>query len=85
MITYAIKINDRYFKDYVYLDKNNKGRYAGNTGLGNNFQEGDIVDIITTELPERKEIGRSVGNTVSLLVSIDKLRGKVIEIIPLEE
>lgn len=84
MPKYGIRINDRWFKEYVYHQIQIKDRYTGHTLFGTNLQEGDIVDIITTDLPERIEVPRSLGNTIALLVSIEKLEGKIIEIIPLE-
>ena len=83
MITYGIRINNRWFKEYVYLNESNKDRYGGNTALGTRLDEGDIVDIVTTELPERTEVVRSIAGTVGILLSIEKLEGKVIEVIPL--
>jgi hypothetical protein len=82
---YAIKINNEYFKEYVYLNSNNKNRYAGNTQLGSVLREGDIVDIITTEKPERFEYRRSIGNTISSILRIEKMKGSQIIIEPFWE
>lgn len=81
---FAIKIDDKYFKEYVYATKYMSDRYTGPTSRnGTRIQEGDIIDIITTEAPERFEVSRSIGNTISTLVSIEKLKNKIIKIIPL--
>lgn len=82
---YGIRINDRWLKEFIYFEKRNKDRYTGSTQLGNRLKYGDIVDIVTTELPERYEVNRSVGNTISVLLGIEKLEGKIIEIVPLKE
>ncbi len=85
MYKYAIKINGEYFKEYIYLDEDNKGRYAGNTQLGNILREGDIVDIKTTIVPERFEYPRSIGNTISTILRIEKMKGSKIIIEPFWE
>ena len=82
---FAIKIDGKYFKEYVYHETKTSDRYTGHTSFGTNLQDGDIIDIITTDEPERLEVPRSIGNTISTLVSIDKIKGKVIEIIPMLE
>lgn len=81
---YAIRIDGKYFKEYVYYQKNMKDRHTGHTTLGNRIQDGDIVDIITTDKPERIEAPMSIGGTISILTRVDKLKGKVIEIVPIE-
>lgn len=83
MIAYGIRINNRWFKDYVYLNESNKDRYSGNTALGNRIQDGDIVDVILTDLPERMEVTRSIGNAISILLGLEKLKYIIIEIVPL--
>lgn len=85
MIRYGIKIDGKYFKEYVYYQARIVDRYTGHTLFGNRYQEGDITDIITTDEPERLEVSRSIGNTISTLVSIGTLKGKVIEIVPIAE
>jgi len=82
MITYAIMIENRYFKDYIYATKKTVDRYAGNTQLGSVITEGDIIGIITTDKPERTEVRRSVANTIAVLYDIENLKNKIIEIIP---
>lgn len=84
MITYAIKIDNGYFKDYQYADVNTTGRHQGNTALGTGLQEGDIVDVITTEEPVRIETKRSLGSTITTIYGIGALRNKKIEIVPIE-
>ena len=50
-----------------------------------NLQEGDIVDIVLSEKPERKETKRSLGNTIATLYQIEKIKRIILEIIPMEE
>lgn len=76
---YAIKIDGEYFKDYVYTDKNMKGRFGKVQ-----YYVGDIIDITTTKEVERTEVRRSIGNTISMLYGIEKMKNKKIEIIPIE-
>ena len=80
---YAIKINGMYFKEYIYLDENNKGRYTGHSAMGVLLYGGDVVDIDTTPLIDRTFSRRSVGNTINLLYQIPKLRNSTIKIIPI--
>jgi hypothetical protein len=84
MTLYAIKINGGYFKEYVYADRNKKGRHGGHTSFGTVIKAGDIIDIVTTKEPERTETKRSVGNTLATILQIDKYRGTKIEIVPVE-
>ena len=84
MICYSIKIDNEYFKEYVYATKEDVRRYCGNATLMGRLQEGDIIDIISTKEPVREDTRRSVGNTVTTLYTIEKLRDKVIEIIPIK-
>lgn len=79
---YAIKIDGRYFKEYIYVDTCYKDRYGGITALGTRLKEGDIVGIYTTETIDRTEVGRSIGNTIATLYSIESIKDKKIEIIP---
>ena len=74
---YAIRIDGKYFNEYIYADKDISGR------IGKvNIQEGDIINITLTDEIERTEIKRSVGNTISTLYSIESIQDKKIEIIP---
>lgn len=75
---YVIMIDGKYFKDYIYAEKNIAGRFGKGRIL-----EGDIVDIVLTDQIERTEVGRSLGNTITTLYSIDKMRGKETLIIPI--
>lgn len=84
MTLYAIKINGGYFKEYVYADRNKKGRYGGHTSFGVLIRDGDIIEIVTTKEPERMETRRSVGNTLTTILQIDKYKGAKIEIVPVE-
>lgn len=75
---YAIKIDGKYFKEYIY-HQGTSGRSFGGTRL----QDGDIIGIVLTDKAERTEVRRSIGNTITTLYQIDKMRGKKIEIVPL--
>ena len=75
---FAIKIDGKYFKEYVYYQAKVTDRYTGHTLFGNRYQEGDITDIITTDEPERLEVPRSIGNTISTLVNIEKVKNKLV-------
>lgn len=76
---YAIKIDGEYFKDYIYADKNTKGRFGKVQ-----YYIGDVINITTTKEIERTEVRRSIGNTISMLYGIEKMKNKKIEIIPIE-
>lgn len=82
---YAIKIDNKYFKEYIYCDKDNKGRYAGHGELSILSNEGDIVDIVTTDNIERTETKRSIGNTIRTIYTIEKLKNKEILIVPVSK
>lgn len=84
MVVYAIKIGKQYFKEYVYATKEDLRRYSGHSSLGGNLQEGDIINIVLSDTAERKETKRSIGNTISVIYQIEKLKDKKIEIIPIE-
>lgn len=84
-IEYAIKIEGRYFKEYVYFEENRYGRFGGITDLGIIIKDGDIIDVITTKEPERLETPRGIGDTISILLRIETVKGKKIEIIPITE
>ena len=84
IILYAIRIDGRYFKDYVHFDKKTIGRYSGHTALAGTLSEGDIIDVNLTNNIQRTEVARSIGNTISVLYGIEKLKNKMIEIIPIE-
>lgn len=82
MIYYAIRIKNKYFKEYEYQGKTIKDRYAGNATLGGVLKEGDIKGIICTDAPQRTETRKSVGNTIAVLYDVEALRNEVIEIVP---
>lgn len=73
---YAIKIDGKYFKDYVYADENIAGRFGKGRILA-----GDIIDIVLTDQIERTEVGRSLGNTITTLYTIEAMRGKGMEVV----
>lgn len=85
MILYAIRIDGKYFKDYIYLDNKKSDRYAGHTALGATLQEGDIIGVKLTSCIQRTEVSRSIGNTIATLYGIESLKDKVITIIPVYE
>lgn len=76
---YAIKIGDKYFKDYVYASKGDVEHRYGRARVG----EGDIIDIVLTDKPERTEVRSSLGNTIGILYRQDFMRDKKAEIIPI--
>ena len=85
MVVYAIEIDGKYFKDYVYAkDLKTKGRWTGHTQLGSRMDPDDIVDIITTDKPERQDVKYSIGEVVKTLCSIEKVRRKKMTIVPIE-
>lgn len=85
MIYYAIKINNKYFKEYEYQGKIIKDRYCGNATLGGVLKEGDIKDIICTDTPQRTETRKSIGNTIAVIYDIEAFRNTTIEIVPIKE
>lgn len=80
---YAIKVGNQYFKEYIYHDINTNGRFAG-IGHNSTLRDGDIIGIVTTDKPERTWSRRGLGGTIGTLYTIDKVRDKKIEIIPME-
>ena len=85
MVVYAIEIEGKYFKGYVYAkDLKTKGRHTGHTAFGSRMDPDDIVDIITTDKPERQDVKYSIGEVVKTLCSIDKVRRKKMTIIPIK-
>lgn len=73
---YGIRINDRWFKEYVYVDKENKDKYS-------DAKTGELVDIVLTDIPERFEFPTNVGETIDVLLQLDRMRDKLIEVVPL--
>lgn len=84
MVVYAIRIDNKYFKEYVYADKNTIGRYTGHSQLGNVIQEGDIIDLVLTDTPERTETKRSIAGSISTIYQVESMQNKIIEIIPIK-
>ena len=83
--TYAIKINSKYFKDYVYATEKDQGRYFGHGYQGSLIQEGDIIDLVLTKTVERTQVRRSIGNTISTILQVEKFKNAKIIIEPIEE
>lgn len=75
---YAVKINGKYFKEYVYAEKNIKGRF-GKVGV----IQGDIIDLELSDEVERTFSSRCLGGTLATIYLVEKFRDKKIEIIPL--
>ena len=83
--TYAIKINGKYFKDYIYVTEKDQSRYLGHGVQGSLVQEGDIIDLVFTSTAERTEVRRSIGNTIATILQIEKFKNTKIIIEPIEE
>lgn len=81
---YAIKIDGRYFKEYVYHEENRKGRFAG-IGHNSTLRDGDIVGVVTTEEPEYTWSRRGLSGTIGVLYTIDTVKDKKVEIRPILE
>lgn len=82
---YAIKIDNKYFKEYMYYDKDKESRYAGHGTLDSKLKDGDIIDIVLTDNAERTETKRSIGNTIGTIYTIEKFKNKELTIIPVKE
>jgi len=80
---YAIKIGNKYFKEFIYTKQNRKGRYGGNTGNGGVYVQGDIEDIYLTEDIELTLSRRCLGDKIKLIYDIDKFKNKKVSIIPI--
>ena len=82
---YTIKVNGKYFKEYIYATKENLHRYAGNTQNGCLVYDGDIVDLILTEDVQYTTTKRNLAEKVRLIYGIDKFKDCTIEIRPYKE
>lgn len=80
---YTIKIDGKYFKDFIYATKEDQGRFLGHGAQGSLIHEGDILDLELTEKAEAKFTKRSVGNKISLILQVEEYRKKEIHIVPL--
>jgi glycine cleavage system H lipoate-binding protein len=85
VMEYAIKIEDKYFKSFVYADKNTYGRFTGGATSIGNYQIGDIIDIELTNDVELTETRRSLAERIKLIYDMDKFKDKIISIIPVSE
>ena len=83
MTDYAIKIDGKYFYDFVYATKDNKGIYAGHGAQGSLIKEGDIIDLELTEIAKRTFSRRSIGTKISLILQVDQYKRKDIHIVPM--
>ncbi|QEH69934.1 hypothetical protein [Cellulosilyticum sp. WCF-2] len=83
MTEYAIKIDDKYFYDFVYATKGNSGIYAGHGAQGSLIKEGDIIDLELTEIAKRTFSRRSIGTKISLILQVDQYKRKDIHIVPM--
>lgn len=79
---YAIKIGNKYFKSFVYSDKNTYGRFTGGATRTGNYETGDIIDIELTKEIELTETRRSLADKIQLIYDIDKFKNKKVSIIP---
>lgn len=80
---YAIKIGNKYFKEFIYTKQNCQGRYGGHTGNEGVYVQGDIVDIDLTKDIELTLSRRSLGGKIKLIYDIDKFKNKKVSIIPI--
>lgn len=85
MTVYAIQIGDKFFKEYVYCEKSQQGRFSGHGAINGILQEGDIIDLKLTKGPERTETKRSIGGTITTILQIEKFKNKSIQIVPVRE
>ena len=85
MVTYAIKVGSKYFKDFIYADKNTYGRYGGHFGNAGVYNEGDIIDIELTKDPDTTLSKRSIATKIQLIYDIDKFKTKKVSIVPIIE
>ncbi|WP_297425820.1 hypothetical protein [Clostridium sp.] len=82
---YAIKIDNKYFKSFIYAEKSTKGRYGGHFGNAGIYKKGDIIDIELTKEIELTETRRSLAGKIQLIYDIDKFKKKKVSIIPVSE
>lgn len=79
---YAIKIDGKYFKDYVYSDKNTYGRFSGGATNIGNYQTDDIIDLILTDNIEYTTSRRNISEKIKIIYDIEKFKNKKVSIIP---
>jgi hypothetical protein len=85
VMEYAIKINGKYFKEFIYSDKNTYGRYTGGATNIGNYQSDDIIDIELTEDIQTTFTRRSLADKIQIIYDIDNFKNKETNIIPLKE
>ncbi|NFE13309.1 hypothetical protein FDB55_17585 [Clostridium botulinum] len=82
---YAIKVGNKFFKDFIYYENvNNTGRYSGHWN-GEIYKKGDIVDLALTKEAELTLTKRSLAGKIQLIYDIDKFKKKKVSIIPVNE
>jgi hypothetical protein len=81
---YAIKIGNKYFKEFIYDENiNSKGRFTGGATRIGNYETGDIIDILLTEDIELTLTRRSLADKIQLIYDIDKFKKQKVGIIPI--
>ena len=80
---YAIKIGDKYFKEFIYDENiNSKGRFTGGATSMGNYGTGDLIDIELTNEIELTLTRRSLADKIQLIYDIDKFKQQQVGIIP---
>ena len=80
MTTYAIKINDKFLKDFIYYDFKNT-RFSGHSQNGI-FVDGDIIDLELTDKILETYSKRTLADKIRCIYSIDKYKKSCVSIIP---
>ena len=75
MVVYAIKIGNRYFKEFVYCEENTKGRYSGHWNR-EVYKKGDVIDLEPTKEADLKLTKRSLAGKIQLIYDIPKFKEK---------
>ena len=83
MTEYAIKIDGKYFYDFVYATQKEQGRFMGHGAQGSLVHEDDIIDLELTERAIKTFSRRSVSTKISLILQVEKYRRKDIHIVPM--
>lgn len=85
---FAIKINDRYFKEFEYKQVKTNGRYGGNTALGYVNANGDISGLeLTEDITEGKMAAVGVSGKIQTIVNLMRygdVEPQEISIVPVE-
>lgn len=88
MLEFAIKINDKYFKEFEYKQGKSNGRYGGNTYLSTLTASGDITGLeLTEDITDGKMAAVGVGGKIQTIVNLMRygdIEPKEISIVPVE-